>query len=232
MKGFDFDLCSVIPARLGSSRVKNKVFQTLDGSQTLLTRKIKQLRLILPEDRVIVSTESEIIAGEAAKAGATVIFRDEYFADGHKASFSEVITHVVGELPGEYVAWNTFVCPFQGAAELEKSFMAFKTNVVNGDYDSLVSVVPMAEYIWDSNGPVNYNADRGHTISQDLPKWFRVTNGNYMAAKRDIMEWQYLLGHNVYLDVCPSYCGVDIDTYDDLQFAKVYESMRNSGESS
>ena len=39
-----YDLSAVIPARLGSSRIREKVFQTIDGKETLLSRKIKQLR--------------------------------------------------------------------------------------------------------------------------------------------------------------------------------------------
>ena len=55
----DFDLMAIIPARLGSSRLEEKVFQEIAPQETLLRRKIQQLRLLLPADRVVVNTESE-----------------------------------------------------------------------------------------------------------------------------------------------------------------------------
>ena len=69
----DYDLTAVIPARLRSSRISEKVFQTIDGEDTLLSRKIKQLRKILPRDKVIVNTESNKIAEHALANGATYI---------------------------------------------------------------------------------------------------------------------------------------------------------------
>ena len=94
----DYDLAAVIPARLGSSRITEKVFQSIDGSETLLSRKIKQLRQILPSEKVLVNTDSDRIAEHALANGATIHWRDPYFSDGHKASFSELIVHVVSQV--------------------------------------------------------------------------------------------------------------------------------------
>ena len=91
----DYDLTAVIPARLRSSRISEKVFQTIDGKDTLLSRKIKQLRKILPRDKVIVNTESNKIAEHALTNGANVYWRDPFFSKDHNASFSELILHVI-----------------------------------------------------------------------------------------------------------------------------------------
>ena len=58
-KWLGYDLTAIIPARLGSSRITENVFQTIDGKESLLGRKIKQLRQILPPEKVIVHTESD-----------------------------------------------------------------------------------------------------------------------------------------------------------------------------
>ena len=218
----EYDLTAVIPARLGSSRITEKVFQTIDGKESLLGRKIKQLRQILPPEKVIVNTESDRIAEHALANGATIHWRDPYFSDGHKASFSDLIVHVVSQIESEHIAWTPFVVPFFDADQYRSSFNNYKHNVLNNNYDSLVSVVPIKDYIWDEKLPLNYIADRRHTISQDLPNWYQVTNGNYMAPKSIMLEHQYVLGPKVFLDVRDHSCKIDIDTLHDLKIAKAY----------
>jgi len=220
----DYDLAAVIPARLGSSRITEKVFQSIDGSETLLSRKIKQLRQILPSEKVIVNTEADSIAEHALANGATVHWRDPYFADGHKASFSELIVHVISQIESEHIAWTPFVVPFFDADQYCSAFTNYKHNVLSNNYDSLVSVVPIKDYIWNEKLPLNYKADRRHTISQDLPKWYQVTNGNYMAPKSIMLEHQYVLGPKVFLDVRDHSCKIDIDTLHDLKIAKAYHN--------
>ena len=220
-----YDLSAVIPARLGSSRIIEKVFQTIDGKETLLSRKIKQLRKILPHEKVIVNTESEKIAEHALANGANVHWRDPYFSEGHKASFSELIMHVISQIKSEHIAWTPFVVPFFDSDQFRFSFNNYKRKVINGNNDSLVSVVPIKDYIWDTKKPLNYLADHRHTISQNLPRWFQVTNGNYMAPKSTMLKNKYILGKKVFLDIREHYCKIDIDTLHDLKIAKAYYNI-------
>ncbi len=223
----DFDLTAVIPARLNSSRVKQKALQELDGKNTLLGIKIKQLLKILPRERVVVNTESEILAEHAQKFGATIHWRDPYFSDGHIATFSELIVHVTEGIKSEHVAWTPFVVPFFDSEQLQQSFKNYETQVINGEYDSLVSVTELRAYLWNDHGPINYIADHRHTISQELPATYQVTNGNYMAPQRTMQEMKYVLGKRVYLDVRHDKCKIDIDTIEDLKLARAFGAMEN-----
>lgn len=224
----EYDITVVIPARLGSSRVREKVFQTIDGVDSLLSRKIKQLRQILPPEKVIVNTESDKIAQHALAYGATINWRDPYFADSHKASFSQLIMHVISQIDSQHIAWTPFVVPFFDSDEYRLAFRNYKKNVIDGDYDSLVSVVPIKNYIWDEEKPLNYKADHRHTISQNLPAWFQVTNGNYMAPKNVMIENRYVLGKKVFLDVRAHCCNIDIDTLHDLKLAQAYHDVEQN----
>lgn len=219
----NIDIGAVIPARLGSGRVKQKVFVSIDGNETLLERKIKQLRKILPVERVIVNTESEKIADLAVTCGASVVFRDIAFSIGHEKTFSELIEHVVNKLDFKHVAWTPFVVPFLNTNEFSAAFKTYELEVVKRKkFDSLVSVVPLKEYVWFENKPLNYHADCNHTISQDLPDWVRVTNGLYMAPKIVMLRERYVLGKKVCLFKSESKCGIDIDTLFDVEIAKAY----------
>lgn len=218
----EYDLTAVIPARLGSSRITEKVFQTIDGTETLLSRKIKQLIQILPPEKVIVNTDSDKIAEHALANGATIHWRDPYFSEGHKASFSELIVHVISQIKSRHIAWTPFVVPFFDTDQFRSAFNNYKNSVLNDNFDSLVSVVPLKNFIWDEKQPLNYIADHRHTISQDLPNWFQVTNGNYMAPKSTMLEQKYILGKRVFLDIRDHPCKIDIDTLHDLKIARAY----------
>ena len=210
---------AVIPVRLGSSRVKNKPLLELDG-ESLLQRKIVQLKKILPTENIIVNTESEVLASIAEKNCVEVHYRDNFFADDHKASFSELIMHVIERIDSDVICWTPCVTPFMDDVAIRKCFKDFQINVENGNYDSLVAVTCEKHYWWTKSGPLNYQADRNHTISQDLPNWYRVNNGLYMAAKKTMLKNEYVLGKKVYLSEVSSITSIDIDTWDDYLFAK------------
>ena len=96
---------------------------------------IKQLRKILPHEKVIVNTESEKIADHALANGAKVHWRDPYFSEGHKASFSELIMHVISQIESEHIAWTPFVVPFFDSDQFLFSFNNYKRKVINGNND-------------------------------------------------------------------------------------------------
>jgi CMP-N-acetylneuraminic acid synthetase len=99
-----YDLIAVIPARLGSSRVNRKVLQEITPGISLLKNKIDQLSKVLPRENIIVNTEAREIAQHAEKEGVNIHFRDPYYADAHKASWSELILHVVSPIRAKHIA--------------------------------------------------------------------------------------------------------------------------------
>ena len=215
------DLAVVIPVRMGSSRVKSKVILPFGSrGESLLEWKIKQLRAISPKLKVFVSTESEKLKEISLIAGAEVLDRDYYLADGHKASFSEVITGVIESVPAIHIAWVTVVVPLMSPDEYKDAFSCYYLNVVKKKtHDSLISVNLLKDYLWDEEGAINYSADRNHTISQNLPNIYRVTNGLYMSDKKSIMDRGYLIGKTPLKYEVSKISGIDIDTVEDYKLA-------------
>ena len=211
----------VIPVREGSSRVKNKVTLPFGDGPTLLEWKIKQLLQVLSPDQVFVSTDSDRLIELASNLSVSVHRRDPYLCRGHDASFSEVITGVAKHIPVKHLAWVTVVVPLMSPESYRAAFRCYFENVVKTKAnDSLVAVNLLKDYLWDNNGPLNYRADRQHTISQQLPDWYRVTNGLYMMPTADILETEYFLGKNPCRFIVPKVEGVDIDNWDDYEIAQ------------
>ena len=222
---YKYDLCAVIPARLGSSRVDRKVLQEIFPGVSLLKNKIDQLSRVLPKKNIIVNTEAREIANHVEKEGVTVHFRDPYYADAHKASWSELILHVVSPIEAKHIAWTPCVCPFLDEIELAESFDNYEEHVINGEYDSLVSVTNLRSYIWNDEKALNYSPNKDCTMSQGLPSWYEVTNGNYMAPKELMLNYAYVLGEKPFLDIRSQKCKIDIDTTTDLKLARAFNQI-------
>ncbi len=214
------DIGVVIPVRMGSSRVKEIAILPF-ADTNLLEWKINQLKEIISEKNIFISTESKKLKEIALKNGVQIHHRDFYLADGHKASFSEVIAGIVKDIPFEHIAWVTAVVPLMSPKEYKTAFQKYLLYVVKEKRnDSLFSANLLKEYFWNDERPINYQADKNHTISQELPNVYRVTNGLYMRDKKSILEENYFLGKNPYKFVVSKIAGIDIDEMEDYRIAK------------
>ncbi len=214
------DISVIIPVREGSSRIKDKIFLPFHDELSLLEWKIEQIKLFQQADRIFLSSNSLKVKGISRNMGVEFLERNDYLSTGHEASFSEVIIGVVKDVPTEHFAWVTVVVPLMKPSEYKEGFQLYLKNVVqNKSHDSLVSVNLLKEYLWTDKGALNYLADKNHTISQDLPNIYRVTNGLYMRSKNDTLREGYFLGKKPYMHQVSKVSGIDIDEYDDYQMA-------------
>ena len=230
----DYDLGVVIPVRLGSSRVSQKALLPVGPDNIpLLAWKICQLKKVIPSDNIYISTEADELKEIALSEGVKIHHRDYYLADGHKASFSEVIVGVVKDIPHEHIAWVTCVVPLMSPQEYLQGFREYKQHVLpeSTEFDSLVSVNLLKEYFWDDSGTLNYKATKEHTISQDLPNMYRVTNGLYMSSKESMLKNEYILGEKPYKSCVSKIAGIDIDEYEDYEMARDLIGIYKSNES-
>ena len=214
------DISVIIPVREGSSRIKSKIFLPFHEQMSLLEWKIDQLKKVQSPDKIFISSNSDRVKAIAQELNLGFLARSEYLSVGHQASFSEVITGIVQKIPTQHFAWVTVVVPLMKPAEYREAFELYLDKVVkHKTHDSLVSVNLLKEYFWDDQGPINYQANKNHTISQDLPNIYRVTNGLYMRSKADTLRDEYFLGPNPYRHQVSKMSGVDIDEYEDYQVA-------------
>jgi CMP-N-acetylneuraminic acid synthetase len=223
------DIAVVIPVREGSTRVKAKVLLPFTDEYNLTEWKIRQIKEVLPSNQIYLSTNSKLLKSYAKKQGISVHHRDDYYCDGHTATFSEVITHIVSDIPYKHIAWVTVVVPLMSPEEYKNAFIMYlrSINRVNGN-DSLVSVNLLKEYLWNDDGPLNYRADKNHTYSQDLPNIYRVTNGLYMRDKKSILKDKYFLGTNPAMFPVSTIAGVDIDVQEEYDISRALLKLYNA----
>lgn len=214
------DISVIIPVREGSSRIDQKIYLPFEKNLNLLEWKVSQLMQVHRSDRIFLSSNSTRVERTANDMGVAFLQRSDYLCDGHVASFSEVITGVISEVPTPYFAWVTVVVPLMKPAEYLSGFESFLEHVVRrGTHDSLVTVNKVKDYLWTSGAPLNYEADRNHTISQELPDIYRVTNALYMSSKADTLQRGYFLGPHPFMHQVAKMSGIDIDELEDYEIA-------------
>ena len=214
------ELTIVVPVREGSSRIERKIFLPFGEEMTLLDWKIEQLKQVHPADRILVSSNSENVRDVAETRGVRYHERSNYLSEGHAATFSEVICGIVNDVEPEHFAWVTVVVPLMAPDAYRKGFQMYKDVVIDeGSKDSLASVNRLQEYFWTEDGPLNYRADHRHTISQDLPVYFRVTNRLYMRDRESTLRDHYFLGPSPAMFETDMLAGVDIDYFEQYEVA-------------
>ncbi|QTD55412.1 acylneuraminate cytidylyltransferase family protein [Parasphingorhabdus cellanae] len=215
-----YDLAVIVPVRRGSSRIAEKCLLPFGDQETLIEWKLAQLTKVIDPQRIYLSSEDEAFLDLADRFGVSRHRRARHLAIDHIAPFRDVITGIVRDIPHAHIAWSTVVCPLMAPQEYCDAFRAYHDSVICGDDDSLLGVNLMKEYFWSRDGALNYEATRNHTISQDLPDWYKVTNSIYMAPRQQILAREYFVGDNPVLQPLSKLAGVDIDYIEDYRIAQ------------
>lgn len=219
------DITVVIPVRVGSSRVKEKIFLDFNGC-TLVEWKINQIKECHPTDLIVVSSNDERVKKIALACGVRYHERSDFLCTGHSATFSEVILGVIEEaVRTPYFAWVTVVVPLMNPIDYNNAFDMFLAEVTKNDKHSLVSVRKRLEYYWYQGKPLNYQADRNHTISQDLTPLYQVTNGLYICSKVRAQQLGYFLDDSPVLFEVNEAASIDIDEIEDYHLALSYNNI-------
>ncbi len=192
---------------------------------SLIAWKLSQLTKVIDPARIFVSSEDEEFLAIADRFGASRHKRAQRLSIGHEAPFRDVITGIVSEIEHEHIAWATVVCPLMTPREYATAFATYEGQVVQGSKDSLLGVNPVQDYYWCDHGALNYKATREHTVSQDLPQWYQVTNSLYMAPRDLILRREYFLGPDPVLFGLSRLAAVDIDYIEDYRVARALYSV-------
>lgn len=217
---------AIIPAKCNSTRVTNKNFREFYDGQSLFDIKVQQLLAVMPAGDIFASSENPEVANICRRYGIQFLLRNERLTH-NETPFAEVIVSLVNELAGDDdVMWVAVTEPlFCEFAECLNSWRE-----VRSEFDSLVVVKPLKEFILDEWGrPVNYQFGPWHLASQFLPKWYSVPHALHIVKRETVQRCSYIIGTKPKLYVSTSR-SVDIDDQFDFEFARdMYALMAKDG---
>lgn len=163
----------------------------------------------------------------ARKKGVITHKRAPEYCDEKTKSFGEVVRHVAENVEGTHILWATCTAPLVFPKVYRKAIDEYFPALEAG-YDSLVSFEVIKRYLWDEEGPVNYELGLKHVPSQQLPNLYIVTDGILLAPREKMIEWSYFHGKNPYRFILDKRTAVDIDDGLDLACARAWLDMDES----
>ena len=214
-------ITAIIPVRAGSRRLKNKNIAPFAGTN-LLVHKIEQLKKVNEISKIVVSSDSDLMLQMAKEAGADIHKRAP-----ETKTFGEVVRHVAESVDGDDILWATCTSPLVTPKLYAQAIKEYYPALEQG-FDSLVSFEVIKRYLWDDNGPVNYELGLKHVPSQQLPNLYIVTDGILLAPREKMIEWSYFHGKNPYRFIVDKRSGCDIDDGLDLATARAWLDMDES----
>lgn len=220
------DITAIIPVREGSRRLKNKNIAPFAGTNLLLN-KIEQLKKVSEVTRIVVSSDSDLMLEMAKRAGVETHKRAIEYCDEKTKTFGDVVRHIAESVDGEHILWATCTSPLVFPKTYKKAISEYFPALENG-FDSLVSFEVIKRYLWNENGPLNYELGLKHVPSQQLPNLYIVTDGILLAPRKKMIEWSYFHGKNPYKFIIDKRTALDIDDGLDLTTARAWLDMDES----
>ena len=214
---------AVIPARGGSTRLKDKNIYPLNGKPLIrwITETVVNSNRF---EKVLISTDSDEIFDAVSDLAVERHIRPE----AHATTKATVLDAMI-DLMQDQTGYNSFAyflptCPFVSVDDIKKGFEA----LADRHCDSVVSMTEIPETIQlaclmsqdNSVLPVFDNLEAGLTNSKFIKKYYKPSGAFYMGL------WNYLLENKNFFKgstkgvIIPPERSVDINTLQDLKYAE------------
>ena len=224
LKSYKDSTIAIIPARGGSSRIKNKNLKKI-GTNTLIRKSIQTCINSEIFDQIIVSSDSREIINES-KDLALVHKRSEINSTGTSSSES-VVQEVIKDLPSLFknqVLIYLVQCtsPFLNSENLSESYELIKSNL--NQYNCMLSGYFFNKFIWEKEKksqswfPKNYNPKK-RPRSQDKAPLFVENGAFYVFGSSNFELTNCRIHGEVGLYPMEELRSIDIDEKDDLDYS-------------
>ena len=228
---------AIIPARGGSKRIPRKNIIPFCG-RPMISWTIEAALESGVFDVVLVSTDDQEIADISVAEGAEVPFLREFHFDD-ESSVSEAIITTLSQAESYYgYSFNAVTqlmpnCPLRNAENICSAL----ENFVNGSHKFQISAFEFgwmnpwwaARLAYDGKPEWLFPAAK-KSRSQDLEKLFCPTGAIWVAEVGSLRSSQSFYGPDHIFYPIPWKAAVDIDDYEDLQFAEAISSLKLSKE--
>jgi len=210
-------ITAVVPVRKESGILPNKNILPF-GRSTLLEHKLSQLKKVNGINRIVVFTDDKEIKSIVENFDIEVIMRPET-----QRFFSDFVKYICSEITEEHILWAFVTSPFIEVGDYEKAIDIYN-QVIDKEYDSLITVTKLRRHILDVNGAVNFQRAEKHKDSLELNDLLLFTNGIVIAPREKMRLWKYHWGHIPYMLEVSKKKGLHIiEPYDYEVACAIYE---------
>lgn len=153
---------AMIPARRGSTRLKQKNLALLNG-KPLISYAIDAAKKSGIFDKIIVNSEDSVFADLAKKHGVDFYHRPAELATSDTKS-DAVVNDFISKNPCDIVAWVNPTSPLQTGEEIRQVIEYF----IAEKCDSLITVKSEQVHAIYDGQPLNFNSEEEFARTQDL----------------------------------------------------------------
>lgn len=210
-------ITAIVPCRAGSERVRHKNTRPFAGFEGgLLELKLKQLSAQKRIDKIIVSSNDPVVLdyakGFADSTDSRIVPLERPDELGRSSTPMSAFIRYMGTLEDDGVMMMVHVThPFVTSEVMSDFIGAYERAVADG-HDSLLTVTRMHKFIWDENGPYNYdNTVEKWPRSQDIAPLFEINHAGYLIPFRVMREADDRIGRKPFLYEIPESVSMDID---------------------
>ncbi|QXI39820.1 acylneuraminate cytidylyltransferase family protein [Pseudomonas xantholysinigenes] len=203
-----------LPCRKGSERVLRKNIKPFGGYEFgLIQIKLAQLLACEALDEVVLSTnDDDIIAyAQTLESPKLKIHRREEGLASSSTSTDELVALAHAITSGEHIVWTHVTSPFFTSACYSAAIERYLTSTAQG-FDSLMSVKKIQGFLWNEEGPVNYDrAQEKWPRTQTLKPLYEVDSAVFISSRANYRHYNDRIGKTPLLFVSPAQSGFDID---------------------
>lgn len=229
----DITIVAFLPCRANSERVINKNTRPFGRSeQSLLSRKIDQLRLVREIDEIVVSTNDPAVLDFVIRLGDSRVVVDKRPEDLCLSTTAlDALVEYVGSLfSGKHVLWTHTTSPFLGSAFYSRAIGRYLTGLDEG-YDSVVSVQKELDFFLFRGLPLNFGGDDLYwPRTQDLEPLLRITSGLFLLSSEVMVQTKNRIGLRPIFVETNLLESIDIDTDEDFSLATLIAQSEGDGD--
>ena len=155
-------IIAMIPARIGSTRLKIKNLALLDN-KPLISYAIDAANESKVFDRIIINSDNTIFNKVAERYKAEFYLRPKRLG-GSQIKSDQVVEDFVYNNPCDIIVWVNPIAPLQSSEEIQKIILYFQEN----NLDTLFTVKKEKVHSMYKNAPLNYSYDEVFAQTQDL----------------------------------------------------------------
>ncbi|MFD0947224.1 cytidylyltransferase domain-containing protein [Sphingomonas canadensis] len=226
-----------MPCRAGSERVPRKNMRPFGGHENgLIELKLCQLQAMPELDKIVVSSNDEEVldyVDRFARAHDSRFVASERPDElGRSSTSMDDFILYIAEMEREgLIFWTHVTSPFVTTEVYQAGLAAYYAKLAEG-YDSLVSVTAIHKFLWDENGPVNYdNKVEKWPRSQDIRPLFEINHAMYVMPYALMREMGDRIGRRPYFHPLPEQVAMDIDWEDQFTLLdRIAHIRRAAGE--
>ena len=155
-------IIAMIPARRGSTRLKQKNLALL-GGKPLIYYSICAAKDSGVFDRIVLNSEDEVFGKIAQRYGIEFYKRPTYLATS-TAKSDDVVSDFIEHNSADIVVWVNSIAPLQIGSEIREVVMYF----IKESLDSLITVKNEQVHCLYQSKPLNFNPEEIFVRTQDL----------------------------------------------------------------